>query len=437
MIWPEPVAVATAEGPLAVEAGAALSAEDEIRRLRAELDKERARCAELLEAKVEKPTEPRLADGAVIAGRMCEKHVFFLRCLGATSATPVLDRTYDLANAKVVGHGRFGYILVCRANALGSNVVLKLHPEHLAIHAMQEWAKSSTTPAHSHIVQKVDLVMHRDSTGALQELLRPSLENKVLAGEQLVKLPQCYFAIGMEYMDRGTVRDLLDLGALRLDGVGAITRQVASALAFLHGRLCAHNDLSPETIFLKAVQGSSGALVAKLDDSRVALQPQDCSRDGDLLAHTVWCMATGGSTTTPLSSSQERRAAVTSLGQAAKGLKPQDASIAQALAGIVGQLWTKQILMTQVAGMDVLQSLDLRPPALCQSKELAEELEKLAHSHLNRMAVTAFERVEASVQRPQMASSSTSLAQELQSEGPSSLRWQSLCSWPGHARPPG
>ena len=50
------------------------------------------------------------------------------------------------------------------------------------------------------------------------------------------------------YMDRGTVQDLMDQDVLPLESIGAVTRQISAALAFMHKKKRTHNDIKPEII---------------------------------------------------------------------------------------------------------------------------------------------------------------------------------------------
>merc|ERR1712072_585419 len=95
-----------------------------------------------------------------------------------------------------------------------------------------------------------------------------------------------------EYMDRGSVSSLMEKQLLTLEGVCAVTRQVASALAFMHQQERNHNNIRPEHILLKrATHGD--VLHVKLADAGSAEHSVDHTVDRELLAYTIWCMVVG------------------------------------------------------------------------------------------------------------------------------------------------
>merc|ERR1719183_1533331 len=90
-------------------------------------------------------------------------------------------------------------------------------------------------------------------------------------------------------MDRGTVQNFIDSGHLTIESLGAISQQVASALAFMHKKKRTHNDIKPENILL--CTGPDGScLLAKLADLGLAEHSLDQRRDRTLFAYTLWCV---------------------------------------------------------------------------------------------------------------------------------------------------
>merc|ERR1740123_97652 len=94
-----------------------------------------------------------------------------------------------------------------------------------------------------------------------------------------------------ELMDRGTVRGFME-EHFSLEGLGAVARQVASAVAFMHARRRTHNDVKPDNILLQLAPDGK-QIVVKLADLGMAAHSTDRERDCDLLAYSLWCLGVG------------------------------------------------------------------------------------------------------------------------------------------------
>merc|ERR1711904_766108 len=91
-------------------------------------------------------------------------------------------------------------------------------------------------------------------------------------------------------MDRGTVQDLMDQDILTQESMGAITKQISSALAFMHQYKRTDNDIKLENILLRSSKCHI-CLIAKLADFGLANHSVDRKRDCELWGYTIWCMS--------------------------------------------------------------------------------------------------------------------------------------------------
>merc|ERR1719330_370518 len=87
----------------------------------------------------------------------------------------------------------------------------------------------------------------------------------------------------------------MDQSNLDIVGTAAVSRQLSTAMSFLHNNRVTHNDVKPENVFLKVLgrQRSQLHLQAKLADFGSAEYSVERDRDVDLVAYTMWCMALG------------------------------------------------------------------------------------------------------------------------------------------------
>lgn len=301
----------------------------------------------------------------------------FVRRLATSSSSPALEGAFDLETAEVLGMGNYGFVLTSTSRSTGERVVLKLMSDRWASVAMQEWSHGSNMENHPHIVRHIDAVMHRDARYEIRTLLQAAFETGALTGQEPKWFPRTYFCIALEHMDRGTAECLSQRGLLTLSGAGAIARQVASALAFMHKKKRAHNDIKPVNILLR--EGSNGdCLVAKLADMGLAHYSSDRTRDAELFGYTVWCLVTGAQFERVPAAGPAREEAIAVL-EWPPSRKPPAADykeLHRALAGVVRGMWSEQLAMTmvEVQRMPELQDLQVQIP------ETQEQIEQLQDS---------------------------------------------------------
>merc|ERR1712151_21853 len=141
----------------------------------------------------------------------------------------------------------------------------------------------------------------------------------------------------------------MDRNLLTIDAVGAITRQVSSALAFMHKQRRTHNDIKPENILLR-VTPSGGKLIAKLADLGLADHSVDRVRDFELFAYTVWSMTLERRfEKCPTRGSAERDAALDVLHKFVVGVQECNKQVALALEAVVLGLWNGNMDMMEVS----------------------------------------------------------------------------------------
>jgi len=303
----------------------------------------------------------------------------FLKRLAVSSSTPALGLSFDLSTAEVLGMGNYGYIITCRSKKSGDRVVVKLQSVRWAGVAVKEWAHGSQLSGHSHIVSYIEAIMHRDATMEIENHLKAGFDKGILTRRRPKFFPDCYFCLALEYMDRGTVQHFMDRHPLSPESVGAITQQVASALAFMHKRKRTHNDIKPENILLReAAHGD--CLVAKLADLGLADHSSERTRDQELFGYTVWCMGLRERFERCPASDSERETSVAKFRQAAPTQKPSR-EIWEVLARIVTETWQGTAEMVEVEGAQKLQGLKITLPG---SREEAVDLEASAKLDLQR-----------------------------------------------------
>jgi len=303
-----------------------------------------------------------------------DDYVQLLKRLGDSSSEPVLQNLFVWTSMELIGMGNYGYVFTCRSKKSGARVVVKLQSERWASVVAKEWAHGAAVGQHDHLVEYIDAVMHRDANHEIKHLLEEGFRDGVLRGKRPENFPKCYFCLAIEYMDRGTVQHLMNFRLLTLDGVGAITRQIGSALAFMHKKSRTHNDVKPENILLRE-DPKSGSLVAKLADLGLAEYSVERQRDCDLLGYTVFCMGLAeGFSKVP--AGVERAEAVTRFKSAGPSKCGGNHTLWSALAGAIEGLWMSGMDMYQVQYMEELQHLIVNVPE-CREASGLEECAKL------------------------------------------------------------
>lgn len=296
----------------------------------------------------------------------------FLQSIANSSSKPVLDESIDLKTSEILGMGNYGFVILCNSAKQNQRLVVKLQSQRWVDVAVHEWAHGSELGAHPHIVAYVAATMHRDTKREVCHLLQKGFEDGCLTGKKPKFFPDVYFCMALEYCNRGTVQNFMDKGLLSMEGTAAITRQVASALAFIHHKKQTHNDIKPENVLLADVPGRDH-LVVKLADLGLADYSIARKRDCDLYAYTVWCLGLGRKFG-KCPEVEGREAAV-------EQLQHRVGRTWSVLATVVSGLWQDKMEPAEIKDHPKLQDCEVRAE---QSKSLHEELESAAKNDAHR-----------------------------------------------------
>jgi len=284
-----------------------------------------------------------------------EGYVTFVKALLQSSATERLEKYCDLSTAEMLGKGAYGFVMTCQDKEHREQLVVKLQGPRWASVAAQEWAHGASCK-HENIVAHLEVLMHHDSEGCLESKILDAFEDGTFGGRKPKIFPDRYICMVMEHMNRGTVQHLAEQKLIDLEGLAAVVRQVASALAFMHKSKRTHNDVKPENILLKQVSGSAG-LIVKLGDLGLAQCSVDRERDLELAAYTFWCIGLG--------EAFEHVPAVPDRQSCAQRFTshalPQDPrkDLRIAIGQVIEDLWSFSASMASVAVMEEFQDAQL------------------------------------------------------------------------------
>jgi len=313
-----------------------------------------------------------------------------------TSARPVLHEALDMSDAQLLGMGHYGYVMTCKTKGSHSKVVLKLQDIRWVDVAVREWAHGEELGKHPHIVDLKELLMHSDSDHSIQD--RIAAFNGA-SGVRTKWYPNAYVCLVSEYMDCGSVCSLMEKQLLTLEGVCAVTRQVASALVFMHQRQRSHNDVRVDGIMLKRA-AHGGILQVKLADAGWAEQTTDHYRDRELLAYAIWCMVVGREFTQ--CPARDARLEAMAEFQKAPLLGRRATARGSALIESVIGLWEDQLDIPLVCCNAEFQGCEVREPEAPENKV---HLTTSANIEVTKRASVQLERFQESGHRAPLANS--------------------------------
>jgi serine/threonine protein kinase len=307
----------------------------------------------------------------------------FLKDLARCSAKPLLEEKIDMQRAEVLGMGNYGYV-ISSYTPEGKRVVVKLQGERWAGVAAREWTAAAACH-HSNIVEYMEVIMHKDTNHLLRKYLTKMFDIGTLSGKRPKQFPMNWFCMSLEFMDRGTAQGLQDKSLVTPESAGAMTRQVASALQFMHEHQMTHNDIKPENVLLR-VADKGGFLVAKLADLGLAAHSRERNRDFDLFAYTVWCLGLGRR----FASCHQGKDKETAIGTFKKSpeanAKPE---VWEALLAVVTGMYKNEMAMKEVANWPELKGLEVRVPS---TEEVTKALEAASKEDVRRRTVAATKR---------------------------------------------
>lgn len=286
-----------------------------------------------------------------------EGFTLFTSGLIQSSCKPTLSELCDFGTIRFLGMGNYGFVFICKEKASDKLVVVKLQSTRWMAVCVQEWMhgrQMCKTPA---IVQYIKVLAHRDVDGSMRKALAAGFDDGSLSGKRPKSFPETYICMVLEYMNQGTVQHLSNEKLISLEGLAAITHQVAVALAHMHGDKRTHNDIKPENILLNQADDADH-LEVKLADLGLAQHSVERDRDYDLFAYTIWCLGLGKKFEKLPSKDDRASAAAEFKKEAVHGDSRNELRLA--LAEVVSGLWTREMSMMQIEHLPVLQKAVLR-----------------------------------------------------------------------------
>jgi len=327
-----------------------------------------------------------------------------------SSARPVLNEALDMRGAELLGMGQYGYVMTCKSKGSNEKVVLKLQGTRWLDVAVKEWNYCQKVGKHPNIVEMKEPLMHRDSDRAIQDRILAGFDQAkevltiagysdasgVLAGKIPTWFPDAYLCIVTEFMDCGPVSSFMDKQLLTLEGACAVTRQVASALSFMHEQKRSHNNIRPETILLKR-SPHGDVLQVKLADLGAAEHAAEHIRDRDFLAYTIWCMVVGKtfSSCPPKETRPEALAEFQKASLLGRRATARGTALIEAVVGLWNERF-KKLDMSQIASMPELEGCEVREP---EAVEMRRHLTVSANSEVTRHARASLERFQSVVKQ--------------------------------------
>eukprot|EP00927_Polykrikos_kofoidii_P044099 TRINITY_DN38157_c0_g1_i1.p1 TRINITY_DN38157_c0_g1~~TRINITY_DN38157_c0_g1_i1.p1 ORF type:complete len:759 (-),score=144.39 TRINITY_DN38157_c0_g1_i1:21-2207(-) len=320
------------------------SLESEISTLRAELQ-QRKRATEALEREIEQQSE---------------SYARFFGEIAVTSSKPTVEAMLELSTAEVLGMGSYGFVLLCQRKASGQPVVMKLQSPRWLNVAVREWNHSVNIGQHPNIVKHEELLMHLDSAKSLTPVLVAAFDEGTLTGARPSRFPDSYLCMLIEYMDRGTIQNLVEGRLLTTAGALAVTQQVSSALAFMHQHKRSHNDLKADNVLLRSTRRKE-VLVVKLADFGFAEHDTGDHRlDHERLAYMVLYMSMDKPFTECPANDEDWRKAIRDF---RRSLTSNYSSYeANVLVDVAAGLWARSLRVQAVAEMPQLRGHEVRVP---------------------------------------------------------------------------
>lgn len=277
-------------------------------------------------------------------------HSGFLDHVLMSSGGSILSSVCDLDTTEILGAGSFGYLMTC-ADSEGRTVCVKLMTPSCGGVASKEWVQGSSLQ-HPNIVEYFGAYLHRDVFSDIASRLDRAFDDGVLSGTRPMAFPAAYFCLVVEFM-KCSVQDLLERRLLAVGSAAAVTRQVASALSYMHRHRQTHNDVRPANIVL------SSSLVVKLADSGLSAPSVERLCDFEHFGSTVWCMTCLRDFDIPAPAERETLVAELRQMSADRGNAPD---LRNALADAVQASWREDADMQRISEIPALQSHEVTLP---------------------------------------------------------------------------
>mmetsp|Transcript_137678 Transcript_137678/g.264379 ORF Transcript_137678/g.264379 Transcript_137678/m.264379 type:complete len:551 (+) Transcript_137678:221-1873(+) len=228
--------------------------------------------------------------------RELEDCLNFWRSVAKSSSSSTIDKKINLQDSEWLGNGRYGFVLKARRRSDSQQVVVKMLGIRWAHLAIKEWQVSAFLGKHPNIVDYEEVVLHGDDNDIVENMLKIGYEQgKLKSSKKRQVFPDRFICLFEEYMNRGTVQDWMDGNILRPGGMFVVLQKVASALAYMHERGAAHNDVKPENVMLhqQDTERPYSEVLVKLGDLGLAARSADHANDLWQYGMTSVCMVTG------------------------------------------------------------------------------------------------------------------------------------------------
>lgn len=307
------------------------------------------------------------------AERELEDYSNFVRQIADTSGSPALGRFMSVDTSTIIGSGHFGYVLLGDNRKGCSRIAVKLQSSRWIDVAAREWAIASSMGSHPHILGCRQAFLHKDSDRGVERKLEAGFDSNAIFGRKPRRFPDTYICLVSDFMDRGSVQDMIDRRLCDVESLASLVRQIASGLSFLHKQQHTHNDVKPANVLLQSSPNGNGTVVARLADFGLAQHSTARRRDCEMLAYTAWCV---GLTRIfqQIPDGEEKSLAVAEFratkeagragtGSTQGGRRCTDDAKWLAVADVIHGLWQGDMTASDVAESEVLQECELRIPA--------------------------------------------------------------------------
>jgi serine/threonine protein kinase len=294
-------------------------------------------------------------------------HAEYCRRIATSSAaSSALADAVDLQRAQLVGRWGYGYVLRTTCKASQKHVMLRLQDPRQIHKCVREWTWGSSPYRHEHILEHLGVYLHRDADETIKRRLMADFDSGTLMGARRPwDCPASYFCLLFEHIDGGTVQSLVELGSITFEGVAAITRSIASALAFLHQMHRAHGDVTLENMFLTRAGAEPNSLIAKLADPMLIDHDQASARKRDfhLFGCSICCMGIKRASFPNIPEQTEMDSWLADLAAIRELESDEECKLRGALVNVVSSLWLGNVAMTEVERTPELQGFSVRAPA--------------------------------------------------------------------------
>jgi len=221
----------------------------------------------------------------------------FWRMVAGTSSSATLGKAVEISTLKVIGSGKYSFVVKSTRISDGRCVVAKLLSLRWVHVAVNEWYISQIIGEHPNILKAEldDVWLHSDKQQEVAKAILSAYQDGTLRSKGRAQFPTHYVGLLYDFMNCGTVQQCMDEDRLSPGGLLTVMQQTACALAHLHKLGVSHNDVKPQNLLLAREDESNpnSKVTVKLADLGLGAKSSDHSKDISQFVMTVYCMATG------------------------------------------------------------------------------------------------------------------------------------------------